>query len=572
MKILLARTAGFCMGVRRATEIAINAVRAGKHPVATLGPLIHNPQAIRLLESRGIHAMPENRVPDTGALIIRAHGITPSQQADLQGRGLEIIDATCPHVLASRKRILNACSLNHEIVLVGDNNHPEVKGLAGHATTGVHIISTTAEAEDITPSGPVEILAQTTFSKELYDQIVSIIRNRFPDAIIHDSICSATEMRQNETRVLASQADALVVVGGRHSANTRRLAEIGRQAGKPTFHVETATELQPEEFAGAGTVAITAGASTPGWLTQQVIDRIEDFGKHTFGGRMRNLLRIAARARLTTAIGAGALCHAINRLMNAGPTPWGILGMVTAFVFTAYTLNRREPAANTADIPVPVDRFYQDHRPGLLCVAALAFGFNLVMALHLGWPTLGLILAAHVAAILYTVPILPSSFPRRRLKDLPASKDLLVAAAWAVVLVGIISIHADSSLNWKRVLGTAGIVFLMTFAKTVMLDLRDIEGDHLIGIETLPILIGRNRAIMLIYCVHWCLYALTFGLGLSGLGGPFALVFSLVPLYGVGALYLLVRSRFRGEVHCQLVIDFQLVCAGVISIIWGLVQ
>ena len=145
-----------------------------------------------------------------------------------------------------------------------------------------------------------------------------------------------------------------------------------------------------------------------------------------------------------------------------------------------------------------------------------------------------------------------------------------MAAAWALVIVGTIAVSpAAGILSAKKLAGAAGIVFLLAFAKTVMLDLRDMESDHLVGLETLPIWIGRNRAVLLLYLVHWSLFALILALGLTGFAGRFALPFALVPLYGGIAVYLLARARFQGEVNCQLAIDGQLLFAGAIPALWG---
>ncbi len=568
MKILLARTAGFCLGVRRATDMAVEAVRAGRSPVATLGPLVHNRQAVELLEARGIRTAPEGELPGEGAVIIRAHGVSPAERSALETRQVEVIDATCPHVLHSQRRIAKASAAGHEIVLLGDRDHPEVLALEAHATSPVHVISTVEEARAVAPAGSVAVLAQTTFHKQLFDEIVAVLRERFPGCTVYDSICTATEERQQEARRLAEQADVVVVVGGKHSANTRRLAEVGRETGTPTFHVETAPELDPAHFRDARTVAVTAGASTPGWLTQQVIDRLESFGGADLFSRLRSAARVAAHARLSTAVGAAALTHAVGQLLTGAPPAAESLLLVAGFVFVAYTCNRREPPEENTRFLLPVDRFYREHRRLLLACAGAALLGSLVLAAFVGPAAVSLMSFAYAGAVLYAFPLLPARFSHRRLKDLPASKDLLVAAAWAVVLVGAVSVAESATPDWDRMVGAGAVVFLLVFAKTVMLDLRDIESDHLIGLETFPILIGYGRAVRMLYAVHLGLCGLAIALGLVVFESGFGMAFALVPLYGAAALPLLTRSQFRGEAHCQLVIDGQLFLAGGLSLAW----
>jgi (E)-4-hydroxy-3-methyl-but-2-enyl pyrophosphate reductase len=273
MKIVLARTAGFCMGVRRAMEIAEKAGRNEETPVYTHGPLIHNAQAVEFLESQGVRAVESVEGLARGRVVIRAHGIPAQEEARLKELGFTTIDATCPRVTASQRRIAQASRKGRSVVLVGDRDHAETVGLAGHASTPVHIISSEAEAREVSVESPFCVLAQTTFNAATYARICAILRERDPSCTVYDSICRATAERQQEARELAADCDALVVVGGRHSANTCRLAEIAREAGKAAFHVESAEELDTEALAGFERIGVTAGASTPAWVTETVIDR-----------------------------------------------------------------------------------------------------------------------------------------------------------------------------------------------------------------------------------------------------------------------------------------------------------
>jgi 4-hydroxy-3-methylbut-2-enyl diphosphate reductase len=565
MKIILARTAGFCMGVRRAMELAVDAAGECPAPVRTQGPLIHNRHAVELLESRGVSVLTKTETPSDGTVILRAHGVSPREREELAACGAKLVDATCPHVLLSQKRI--AEETGREVVLVGDPEHPEVKALAGAAKTMVYLISDLEGAERVRPEKDFIVIAQTTFNRRLYEEMAAILQKRFPGCKIFDSICNATESRQEEARELARKVDAMVVVGGLHSANSRRLAEVAREEGCPALHVEQADDLDPDFFARAKTVGVTAGASTPGWMTQQVIDRLESLGTPGLAWYLRRILRGAARARLVTAAGAACLCLAMSEFMGMGVARWDVTLMVSAFFFTAYSLNRREPPEETRGI-VHVDAFYHQHRRAIWIGALAGFFLNISLAWKLGYEMAALIGTANIFAVLYAVPFLPKSFRFRRLKDFPASKDLLVAAAWACVLVGALALSAEKFPTLRNLAGSGGIVFLLIFAKTVMLDLRDIEGDHLIGLETVPVLIGKARAVRLLYLIHLFLFGLILFLGASGIVVSFGLLLALVPLYGAGALSLLARSRFQGEAHCQLVINGQLLLCGALAIAW----
>jgi 4-hydroxy-3-methylbut-2-enyl diphosphate reductase len=272
MEVEVARTAGFCMGVTRAMELAIRAARSDPGPLFTLGPLIHNTQAVKALEAEGVRiAQTPEEVPAGALVIVRAHGVRPEVRGALEARGVRVVDATCPHVLASQRRIAEKSAAGFSVIIVGDRDHAEIHGLVGHAR-GVHaVISAPEEVAGLGLPEPVCIIAQTTFSEVMYAQIVAEARRRYPGLAVFESICSSTEARQREVRELAGRVDVVVVVGGRHSANTLRLAEIARAAGRRAFHVESATELPLDELRGAGRVGVSAGASTPSWVIDEVI-------------------------------------------------------------------------------------------------------------------------------------------------------------------------------------------------------------------------------------------------------------------------------------------------------------
>lgn len=277
MRVELASTAGFCMGVTRAMELALEAARGNPGPLLyTLGPLIHNRQAVETLAAEGIRIAerPED-VPAGAVVIIRAHGVRPAARAELERRGARIIDATCPHVLASQRRIAEASARGRSVLIAGDRDHAEIRGLVSHARGPVAVVSTAGEVAAVELPAPVCLVAQTTFSERAYAEIAAAARARWPDAEVHESICSSTEARQREVLEMAARADAIVVVGGRHSANTLRLAELARSSGKPVVHVESAAELDRAALSGAALVGVTAGASTPGWVIAEVVARLE---------------------------------------------------------------------------------------------------------------------------------------------------------------------------------------------------------------------------------------------------------------------------------------------------------
>lgn len=273
MEIILAKTAGFCMGVKRAMQLALQTSGLMSEKVYTCGPLIHNPQAVAFLKDHGVESLSDWRVIDRGTIIIRAHGMPIGEIDEMKRRGLGIVDATCPHVVTSQKQIKKYSSEGFFIIIVGDKDHPEILSLQSFAgTNNFQLISSLEEASSIALADKIMIIAQTTFNAEEFKLISDTLFARAKEAIICNSICQATSERQEEVKKLATHVDAVIVVGGKSSANTRRLAEIAASMCNRTYHIETEKELEKINFRNVNRVAITAGASTPDFITEKVID------------------------------------------------------------------------------------------------------------------------------------------------------------------------------------------------------------------------------------------------------------------------------------------------------------
>lgn len=278
MKVERAAVMGFCMGVKRAVETALaTASDARGRRVYTYGPLIHNPSVITQLERQGVAVLdPKQPLPSQpGAVILRAHGVAPAVRQMLAESGWEIIDATCPRVLASQKIAQAASERGHLVVVVGDRLHGEVQAIAGCADP-VAVIQDAADLETLRPTAVCTVIAQTTIKKEEYEQIVGLLEKKFPQCEFqtHRTICPATRERQEALSALVEKCEAVVVIGGKNSANTVRLADTVRRSGKPVWQIEASADLVAP-IAAYGTVGVTAGASTPETVIEEVIEALE---------------------------------------------------------------------------------------------------------------------------------------------------------------------------------------------------------------------------------------------------------------------------------------------------------
>lgn len=276
MEVKLAKTVGFCWGVKRAVNMAQEARVRSKNKVLTHGPLIHNRRFVRKLKQEGIDVYDSsNGNIHEGTLIIRTHGIPPKTKKELIQKGFEIVDATCPHVVHAQEEVAQFSKEGYHVVIAGDQNHAEVVGLTGFAGSQVTIVGSVQEAEEISLQEPVLLIAQSTFNTDEYQKIAGVLKKRFAQVKVKNTICTATSSRQKEIIDLSHVVDAIVVVGDKISANTKRLASIAESQGKPVYFVESADDIEKDEMKSYHSVGITAGASTPEWETVAVVEKLK---------------------------------------------------------------------------------------------------------------------------------------------------------------------------------------------------------------------------------------------------------------------------------------------------------
>ena len=275
MRVEVARHAGVCYGVERALKLAEEAASRGVR-IHTLGPLIHNPQAVAELKQRGLEVATCLDEVSDGTLVIRSHGVDPGIIAEARERGLEVVDATCPFVSAAHTCARELAEQGLAVVIVGEAEHPEVEGIMAHAGGKAIVVQHAADLPRQLPSRKIGVVVQTTQSLARLNEIVSALLPRVSELRVCNTICSATAKRQLSAEELARTVDVMVVVGGHNSGNTTRLVEICRAVNERVYHVETAAELDPSWFGGASSVGVTAGASTPDEQITGVITAIED--------------------------------------------------------------------------------------------------------------------------------------------------------------------------------------------------------------------------------------------------------------------------------------------------------
>lgn len=282
MDVVLAKTAGFCFGVKRAVDTVYEQVEKGN--VYTYGPIIHNEEVVKDLEEKGVQILADEQALkdlETGTVVIRSHGVERSIYELIKEKGLELVDATCPFVKKIHNIVDTDSAKGKQIIIIGDKNHPEVMGIVGWCNQAPIVLESEEEAENLSFSGDKEIslVSQTTFNHKKFNKVVEIFKEKGYNISVYNTICNATEERQREAASIAKQVDAMIVIGGKNSSNTQKLFDISKKECANTYYIQTLVDLDLAAFESVGRVGITAGASTPNQIIKEVHGSMaEDFG------------------------------------------------------------------------------------------------------------------------------------------------------------------------------------------------------------------------------------------------------------------------------------------------------
>ncbi len=507
MKVTVAKTAGFCMGVRRAVDLAVDQSTSSSK-IFTIGPLIHNTQTVEMLKGRGVEILDEDQLPPAGAtILIRAHGIPPEMQAYYEQQGYRIIDGTCPKVKTVHKVIHKHRTEGFNIVLVGDEGHAEVLGLMGYAGESARLVQTPGDVDKLPEFEKVCLVSQTTFDGMTFDEITERMKEKYRGSTlkVKKTVCSATDRRQKETRELASKMDAMIVVGGRHSANTLRLAKISGRFAPHFQHVATESEIDWEPLKDCRTVGITAGASTPNWMINRVAEHVR-FLARTKKISLPNIIwqffGVLANLNVFVAFAAVAAYYASCYLQGF---PFTATGASLAFLYlmSMYLWNSLTSIEMIQHLGISRYLFYEAHSRKLMLLAVMCICLLLVISYINSGTLFCLMLIPTFAGCLYHFSIVPAPLRRffryTNLKDIPTSRELFVAIAWAVLITFIPHAIQQTFVPTPGMVLFFLWVFFLAYLRSLIFDLKDIEGDRIMGRETLVTIIGEKRVRKTIY-------------------------------------------------------------------------
>ncbi|HSH14052.1 MAG TPA: UbiA family prenyltransferase, partial [Desulfurivibrionaceae bacterium] len=445
-------------------------------------------------------------------------------------------------------------------IIIGDRNHAEVEGLLGYAGESGQVVSNEAEAGSVMVNEPYIIVSQTTQDDASFERLSSMIIARFPDGQVFNTICDSTHKRQAAVLELCDRVQAMVVVGGKASANTKRLAEIVEKKGKQVFLVESEEELDTRSLARFDCVGVTAGASTPSWMINRVVQALEAIpgpDEGPINPLLHRLLAWLMASNLYVALGGGVLASSVDLLMGRTCAPEHFV-MVGCYLFAMHNLNRYSGSGLGRFSDPLRERFWHRFGRPLLITSWLALGLSLWLAYRSPGYSFPILAVMSLLGVLYSVRFIPRKVAEvigvKRLREIPGSKTFFVAMAWVFVIV-VVPLYGRHE-GWDReTLSVFVFVLFLVYVRSALYDVFEVQSDRIVGKETLPVCIGRKKTLKLLYLLMSLLTLLLVG---GPLFGTLPLVWmALLPAVGYlfAVAWLYDREKLSFSTRLEFAVD-----------------
>ncbi len=563
MKIEISSHSGFCMGVRSAVLKIVKELNASPDEIYMHGPIIHNPQTTAILGKRGLRTLRDEESLAGKTIAIRTHGIPREKLTKIRNESKRIINLTCPRV-AKVQAIINKHSRDGSFTIItGDEEHAEVIGLKSYARSGVMVISNAKNIPPIPPARRYLVVSQTTFDRELFDAIICRLNEKLENRLlIFDTICDSTRDRQQDVAAAIERGiDVLVVVGGRNSANTRRLADLAREKGTRTFHVETADELPPDGFNKSDYVFITAGASTPGWIINNVLEKLFSIQYSHRGillAYMKKFIEFIIRTNILSSI-AAFFITAFTSFYIRGNHSCALQLAATLYLFSMYSFNNCLTAPQLRESNPYKYNLYHKKRLPFLITAGLCALVACMLVIPFGAAISGIYFASTFLGVVYSMTFFQNMIKKTGnvlLSKAYNSKTIVTSLGWVIVcaLVPLIAEGAPFYAYTAMFLYVFGFIFL----RNIILDLIGLQGDLILGRETLPILIGQKHAVFLASAVGIVSCA-AFTIITALFGNINALIPTLVYPHYLMLIYRINKMEYLAALKYEVLVDLNFI-------------
>lgn len=562
MKIEMAANSGFCMGVRNAILKIVDELNSSDEKIYVYGPLIHNPQTIEVLKNRGLITINSLHEIKNRQIAIRTHGIPVDENRIIKNESARTINLTCSRVARVQSYIKKYSSEGYFTIIVGDREHAEVIGLKSYASAGVHVVSEPEDINDLPPAEKYLIVSQTTHERNQFEQIVSLIRKKSSNIHVIDTICDSTRLRQDDVREgIARGIDTLVVVGGKNSANTTRLAKIGTDNGIKTFHIETDDELNPDEFKNSRYVLVTAGASTPGWIINNVLEKlymIKNSNSNPVVKLLKRYFEFFVRSNIISSI-ASFIMVLIAQKYAGLPIDYKYGTIAALFIYVMYTVNNyldREFLIKSNSYKYKI---YEKFGLYMLIAAIISFFVSVYLCYTISLTLMYLFLVPYLLGVFYSTPYFKffvKALHSEFIKKIYNTK-IVTGFGWLVVLILLPYYGTDVPI--MTFISTASLFFTFVFLRQFIIDLVAFQGDLILGRDTLATSLGVKYALYIAYAISLA-GTLAFA-GISIYTGkylflPFILciVYYLVLLKKIGRIDYLISLRYEFFIDANYII------------------
>jgi len=567
MSVTVARTAGFCWGVRRAVDKVVYEIKKGRGPFRVYGPLVHNPQVLEALSERGVASCDDPWDIQGGTLFLRTHGVTREERARLQGLPVNLRDLTCPKVGRALAIAGARASEGCDVLILGDSGHQEVKAIlscTGGRGTVIEGPSGVAALPDL--SRPF-LISQTTQSTENYRLTLEKLCERWPSCESENTICGSTESRQAELRLLMEKADCVVVVGGQRSANTARLTAIAGESGLPVFQVENEDQIPADGIRKFRRVLLTAGASTPGWSICRVRARLLEIqGAGRVSGLLPSLFSSLVYSGFQVPLAAVFIGLAQQKVL--GGRGWLGASLCAGLLLWAFTGISAVLGSRNLEITSQERQEFMKRHSGVLFPIYMAAALAAVLlSFSLGGWWIPSVLGAVVLFFFYCLPLTRKPFIPHGFWSIPGSREALFTLGWGFFLSLLPALTLTHSGGLFAMFLWPLSLMALFFARSLFVDLVDLQGDALLGMDTLPLNLGgkRCRSLLLLCCGIASL--VQFAGWAAGFLPPCSLGFTVAPaLLGIG-LFFLERDLFYPEIGIRMVADGSLLAAGLFPLL-----
>lgn len=576
LRIEIGKYAGFCRGVKHAVESVFQVARSTEN-VLTDGELIHNPQTISQLSGYGVRERTGKDDLSNATVVVRAHGITPERLHDLRAKAKHVINLTCRDV-AKVQGIIKKHADDHAVIIFGKADHPEVIGLRGYTCTS-YVIQNDADLASLPPLTKVLFVSQTTMEIAAFNALARAVTLRYPGAVIINTICNATELRQREVAEMAARNDCIIVVGGAHSSNTKRLVEIAARTAT-TFAVESADAVAALELRRHGfrRIGITAGASTPDWLIEEVAASVREHTSNMMIRTAENVLRFIIYTNLFPAAGVLLITRAVADITGRDfPFNLALIAALYYFAMSVFN-NYTNRAGLRASDRIRYDFVYR-FRYAFLAAFLIAAGTVVVASYRYGSNIFILTAFAMVLGLGYNTSYLPMPGGEKRLlffrlKNIPAFKSLVISAAVTVLVNGLIIADDRTVLIGRSFafLFSGALVFCIMFTRQTLLELKTAQSDRIAGVAgVLSVIRPRHLRIVLIALQASMLAAMTIGVINGWYPAPKLAYFA--PVIVNFGLILIAQNKtvLRSKYGFEFLIDSNLWVTGVIGAVLSVI-